>query len=149
MSSSIPHPDPDPAPCYANFNTANHGTHVAGTASGYGVIADGSTNTGPYSTSLNFGNFSDFGATRSVTATTLFFAVAARGSWSAPLAPDVQFKVFIDTDRNGTDDFVLSNAAIRVKFDADAYMTNGSIGALILHHHNAVPGRTEIISINP
>jgi subtilisin family serine protease len=57
LSSSIPQPDRDPAPCYANFNTANHGTHVAGTAAGYGVNADGSTYTGTYSTSLNFSNF--------------------------------------------------------------------------------------------
>ena len=43
----------------------------------------------------------------------------------------------------------LPNAAIPVTFDAAAYRTNGSIGALMLHHHNAAPDRTEIISINP
>ena len=57
LSSSIPQPDPDPAPCYANSNTANHGTHVAGTAAGYGVNADGSTYTGTYRANLNFANF--------------------------------------------------------------------------------------------
>lgn len=57
LSSSMPQPDPDPAPCYGNFNTANHGTHVAGTAAGFGVNADGSTYTGPYSASLDFNNF--------------------------------------------------------------------------------------------
>ena len=41
----------------ANSNTANHGTHVAGTAAGIGVNADGSTYTGTYSTNLNFTNF--------------------------------------------------------------------------------------------
>jgi len=206
---------------------------------------------------LGAGN--DFGAAGTVTATTLFFALATRGNWSAPLAPEVQFKVFLDTDRDGTDDFVLSNdtldgqasdvfysrlddlsssassyplpinyfpasvydtepfntnvmilavpasavgltpanpqfryraesyaenslisagavhtytagtpgldfsgglsgvpiwpdlpsAAIPVTFDAAAYRTNGSIGALILHHHNAAPDRTEIVSISP
>ncbi len=56
---------------------------------------------------LGVGN--NFGAAGSVTATTLFFAIAAHGSWSVPLAPEAQFKVFIDVDRNGTDDWVLAN----------------------------------------
>jgi hypothetical protein len=38
----IPHPDPDPLDCYG------HGTLVAGTAVGAGVLADGSTYAGPY-----------------------------------------------------------------------------------------------------
>ena len=56
---------------------------------------------------LGAGN--NFGATGVVTATTLFFGVAAHGNWSMPLAPEAQFKIFIDTDRNGSDDFVLTN----------------------------------------
>jgi hypothetical protein len=56
---------------------------------------------------LGVGN--NFGATQSVTATTLFFAIVAHGSWSVPLAPEVQFKVFIDVDQNGMDDWVLVN----------------------------------------
>ncbi|HYF64703.1 MAG TPA: S8 family serine peptidase, partial [Herpetosiphonaceae bacterium] len=38
----IPHPDPDPMDCNG------HGSHVAGTATGLGVNADGSTYTGAY-----------------------------------------------------------------------------------------------------
>lgn len=42
----VPHPDSNPLDCAA----AGHGTHVAGTAAGYGVGADGKTFTGDYST---------------------------------------------------------------------------------------------------
>jgi len=56
---------------------------------------------------LGAGN--DFGTAGAITATTLFFAIATHGSWSVPLAPEVQFKVFIDVDHNSVDDFVLIN----------------------------------------
>ncbi|MFJ5987337.1 S8 family serine peptidase [Lentzea sp. NPDC092896] len=42
-SGSIPEPDADPLDC------EGHGTHVAGTAAGYGVNADGTTYRGSYS----------------------------------------------------------------------------------------------------
>jgi subtilisin family serine protease len=41
----VPHPDPNPIDC------GGHGTHVAGTAAGSGVLANGSTYTGPYNAS--------------------------------------------------------------------------------------------------
>lgn len=40
--SSVPQPDPNPLDCNG------HGSHVAGTAGGSGVTADGATYTGPY-----------------------------------------------------------------------------------------------------
>lgn len=47
----IPSPDPDPADC------GDHGSHVAGTAAGYGVNANGTTFAGPYSSDLDFSQF--------------------------------------------------------------------------------------------
>ena len=38
---TVPHPDPDPLDCYG------HGSHVGGTAAGFGVLADGTTYAGP------------------------------------------------------------------------------------------------------
>jgi minor extracellular serine protease Vpr len=45
LAKHIPHPDPDPLDCFG------HGSHVAGTAAGFGVLSDGSTYTGAYDAS--------------------------------------------------------------------------------------------------
>jgi subtilisin family serine protease len=45
-----PTPDPDPLDC------DGHGTHVAGTAAGFGVNTDGTTFTGPYTGTVDFDN---------------------------------------------------------------------------------------------
>jgi subtilisin family serine protease len=44
----IPHPDPNPLDCEFTSGNVGHGSHVAGTATGFGVKADGTTYTGPY-----------------------------------------------------------------------------------------------------
>ena len=44
-----PHPDPNPLDC------GGHGSHVAGSAAGFGVNADGSTYAGAYDSSTDFG----------------------------------------------------------------------------------------------
>ena len=49
--SPIPDPDPDPIDCNG------HGTHVAGTAAGFGVLNNGTTYTGPYTASLDMSQF--------------------------------------------------------------------------------------------
>ncbi|MEP7019651.1 MAG: S8 family serine peptidase [Pseudonocardiales bacterium] len=46
--ASVPAPDPNPLDC------AGHGSHVSGTAAGYGVTAAGATYAGPYNTSTPF-----------------------------------------------------------------------------------------------
>ncbi|MER7848655.1 S8 family serine peptidase [Kitasatospora sp. NPDC096077] len=45
----VPHPSDNPLDCVRN----GHGTHVAGTAAGYGVTADGHPYTGPYRPGLD------------------------------------------------------------------------------------------------
>jgi len=46
----VPHPDPNPLDCNG------HGSHVAGTATGFGVLANGSRYTGPYNATTVSGN---------------------------------------------------------------------------------------------
>ncbi len=48
--SPVPVPDPDPMDCNS------HGTHVSGTAAGFGVNADGTTFAGPYGPAVPFGS---------------------------------------------------------------------------------------------
>ncbi|MBD0691998.1 S8 family peptidase, partial [Streptomyces sp. CBMA123] len=49
----VPHPSDNPLDCVRN----GHGTHVAGTAAGYGVTADGHPYTGPYRPGLDPASF--------------------------------------------------------------------------------------------
>ncbi len=51
----------------------------------------------------------DFMATGLVTATNIYFAVTTHGNWSAPHPADVEFDIYIDTNRDGTPDYVLYN----------------------------------------
>lgn len=46
--ANSPVPDPNPLDCAFNSGSSGHGSHVAGTAAGFGVKADGSTYHGPY-----------------------------------------------------------------------------------------------------
>ncbi len=46
--SNTPVPDSNPLDCKSTSGSVGHGTHVAGTATGFGVKSDGTTYTGPY-----------------------------------------------------------------------------------------------------
>ena len=53
----IPHPDPDPLDCPFTNGSVGHGSHVSGTATGFGVLADGTTYAGPYDESTHAQDF--------------------------------------------------------------------------------------------
>lgn len=50
-AKTVPHPDPDPIDCNG------HGSHVGGTAAGFGVLADGTAFGGPYNPSTHLNDF--------------------------------------------------------------------------------------------
>ena len=53
VGGAVGNPDPDPLDCWLN----GHGTHVAGIAGGFGVLTNGTTFSGTYSTALDFSSF--------------------------------------------------------------------------------------------
>ncbi len=53
----FPHPDPDPLDCVFTSQSVGHGSHVSGTATGFGVLADGDTYTGPYDATTSENDF--------------------------------------------------------------------------------------------
>ncbi len=96
----VPHPDNNPLDCNS------HGTHVAGTAAGFGVLADGSTFHGPYN-QLTYQNNS-FGV----------------GPGVAPLADLYAIRVF---GCEGSTDVVTQ--AIEWAVDNDIDVINMSLGS--------------------
>ncbi|GAB4110681.1 MAG: hypothetical protein OHK0050_06710 [Roseiflexaceae bacterium] len=56
--SNTPKPDANPIDCLdPNAGTVGHGTHVAGSAAGYGVLSTGATFTGPWDDTIYSNNF--------------------------------------------------------------------------------------------
>lgn len=51
---------------------------------------------------------SDVASTATFTETMIFFGIATHGDWATP--NQVEFDIFIDTDRDGEDDFILFNS---------------------------------------
>jgi minor extracellular serine protease Vpr len=52
-----PHPDDDPLDCVFTDGSVGHGSHVSGTATGFGVLADGTTYAGPYDSTTHENEF--------------------------------------------------------------------------------------------
>jgi minor extracellular serine protease Vpr len=52
----VPHPDPNPLDCVTSTPIVGHGSHVSGSAAGSGILANGTTYTGPYNASTISGN---------------------------------------------------------------------------------------------
>ena len=52
----IPHPDPNPLDCIHTAGSSGHGSHVAGSAAGSGVLANGKTYAGAYNATTISGN---------------------------------------------------------------------------------------------
>ncbi|HEX7840239.1 MAG TPA: S8 family serine peptidase, partial [Kofleriaceae bacterium] len=98
--AGTPVPDPNPLDCHG------HGSHVAGTAAGFGVLADGTTYLGPYD-QLTHGTHS--------------FAI---GPGVAPLAELYAVRVF---GCSGTTDVVAE--ALEWAVDNDMDVVNLSLGA--------------------
>lgn len=94
----IPHPDQNPLDCPATTESVGHGTHTAGTAAGYGVLADGSTYTGPYTTAALESNSWNVGPGVAPKATILSFRVfGCQGSTDVVVdAIDLAVKAGVD-----------------------------------------------------
>ncbi|MDO8365101.1 MAG: S8 family serine peptidase [Actinomycetota bacterium] len=100
--TDIPVPDDDPLAC------GHHGTHVSGTAAGFGVLADGSTYTGPYDANTLSANS---------------FTVAPG---AAPEATIYSYKVF-GCDGSVNDDVILDSIEMAVADGVD--VINMSLGS--------------------
>lgn len=91
---ATPQPDPDPMDCNG------HGTHVAGTAAGFGVNGDGSTYTGPYNSSIDY---SAFRIGPGVAPRALLYALKVFGCDGATDVTDAALEWAVDP--NGDGDF--------------------------------------------
>jgi subtilisin family serine protease len=101
---------------------------------------------------------SDFAPTSVVSETTLYFGVATHSNWSTP--NEVEFDIFIDTDRDGIDDYVLFNTSVFDGTDATDILVstlcdlnNGGcvdqdyLNGLPASLYNTVPFNTNILVI--
>ena len=101
-ADTIPKPDPDPLDCNG------HGSHVAGTAAGFGVLSNGSTYGGPYDGTTHSNSF-------------------RIGPGVAPEASILAFRVF-GCGGSSAEEVIV--AAIEAAVEADADVINMSLGSV-------------------
>ena len=130
-----PKPDPDPLDC------DGHGSHVAGTAAGFGVLANGTTYTGPYSPSVFTTNSFLIGPGMAPEALILAYRVFGCGGSSAE---DV---IVAALDRAVADDADVINMSLGSPFgrtdEPSAIATNNAVDAgvvVVASAGNSGPG---------
>jgi minor extracellular serine protease Vpr len=90
-ATATPDPDPDPLDCNG------HGSHVAGTAAGFGVLSDGSTYTGPYNAGIYASNSFEIGPGVAPEADVLAYRVfGCAGSSSEEVIVDALNQALVD-----------------------------------------------------
>lgn len=108
---AIPQPDPDP------MDLNGHGTHVAGSAAGYGVLLNGSTNTAPYAANMNFGAML-IGPGAAPRATIYALKIFGRGGDSQLLIPALEWAVDPNGDGDPSDRLDVVNLSLGSNFGA-------------------------------
>ncbi len=97
--SVIPVEDPDPAACLTGGESADHGTHVAGSVAGLGVKTDGTTYTGTYNSSINF--TSTFRIGPGVAPKAKLYSLRVFGCNGSTDVTDAAIEWAVDPDGNG------------------------------------------------